>query len=59
MSRIYILDNRRTDLLYFTTLAGVCKFLGYKNIRGFKPGNAYRGYIFYKTNYNSICNSNK
>lgn len=46
---IYILDNRRTDLLYFNTLAEVCKFLGYKNVRGFKSGNAYRGYIFTKT----------
>lgn len=41
----YVLDNRRTELLYFDTLAEVCDFLDYKNIRGFKMGNAYHGWI--------------
>lgn len=41
----YWLDNRRTEPLYFDTLAEVCDFLDYKNIRGFKMGNAYHGWI--------------
>ena len=45
----YVLDNRRTEPLYFNTLAEVCEFLGYKNIRGFKMGNAYHGYIITKS----------
>lgn len=44
----YVLDNRRTELLHFNTLAEVCEFLEYKNIRGFKMGNAYHGYIITK-----------
>lgn len=44
----YVLDNRRTKPLYFNTLAEVCDFLGYKNIRGFKMGNTYHGYIITK-----------
>lgn len=46
---VYILDNRRTEPLYFNTLAEVCEFLGYRNIRGFKIGNAYHGYIITKS----------
>lgn len=46
---IYVLDNRRTEPLYFNTLAEVCEFLGYRNIRGFKMGNAYHGYIITKS----------
>ncbi len=45
----YVLDNRRTETLYFNTLAEVCEFLGYRNIRGFKMGNAYHGYIIAKS----------
>lgn len=44
-TRGYWLDNRRTEPLYFSTLAEVCEFLGYKNIRGFKMSNAYHGWI--------------
>lgn len=44
-SSVYVLDNRRTELIYLNTLAEVCDFLGYKNIRGFKIGNAYHGWI--------------
>lgn len=42
---VYVLDNRRTEPIYLNTLAEVCEFLGYRNIRGFKIGNAYHGYI--------------
>ena len=45
----YVLDNRRAEPLHFNTLAEVCEFLGYKNIRGFKMGNAYHGYIITKS----------
>lgn len=45
----YVLDNRRTEPLHFNTLAEVCEFLGYKNIRGFKMGNTYHSYIITKS----------
>lgn len=44
-TRGYILDNRRTEPQYFSTLVEICDFLGYKKGRGFKMGNAYRGWI--------------
>lgn len=43
----YVLDNRRDEPLVLQTLREVCEFLGYKNVRGFKSGNAYRGWIIY------------
>lgn len=44
----YMLDNRRDEPQYFRTLAEVCEFLGYRNIRGFRMGNAYHGWIITK-----------